>query len=160
MNDIKIVDLFAGTGAFSYAFKKIFRKKEKTITCIFANDICSESEVIYNMNHSNKLTIGDINQIKIKDVPKHNILTAGFPCQPFSISGKKLGFDDIRSNVFWTIIKILKKRTPDVFVLENVKNLQSHDKGNTFKIIYASLKKLGYHIKYTISNIPYLIHVK
>lgn len=73
-------------------------------------------------------------------------------CQSFSISGKQLGFADVRSNVFWSIVKILQKHNPDIFVLENVKNLQSHDKGNTFKIIYASLKKLGYHIKYKVLN--------
>ena len=152
MDDIQIVDLFAGTGAFSYAFKKVFRNAKKEIKCVFANDFCRESEAIYNMNHSTKLTFGNINQIKLKDISKHNILTSGFPCQPFSISGMKLGFADERSNVFWTIIKILKKYMPNVFVLENVKNLQSHDKGNTFKIIHASLKKLGYHIKYAILN--------
>ena len=149
MDTIKIVDLFAGTGAFSYAFKKVFRKANKPISCVFANDFCTESELIYNMNHSTKLTFGDINKISAK-VPKHTILTGGFSCQPFSISGKRLGFEDERSNVFWAIIKILRKNMPDVFILENVKNLQSHDKGNTFKIIYKSLRKLGYHIKYKI----------
>jgi len=152
MELVKIIDLFAGTGAFSYAFKKVFRKAKHDIKCVFANDFCTESESIYNLNHSNKLTIGDINKIKLSKIPKHDILMGGFSCQPFSISGLKKGFDDERSNVFWTIIRILKKHMPNVFVLENVKNLQSHDKGNTFKIIYASLKKLGYHIKYKILN--------
>lgn len=89
-DDIQIVDLFAGTGAFSYAFKKVFRKAKKEIKCVFANDFCRESEAIYNMNHSTKLTFGNINQIKLKDIPKHNILMGGFSCQPFSISGMKL----------------------------------------------------------------------
>lgn len=361
--DVKMIDLCAGTGAFSYAFKKVFKKSGKSLSCVYANDICATSKSIYDLNHKNELTVGDINKIKTTSIPEHSLLTGGFPCfiagtrvlthngyksiedvsisdklmthtgnfrrilnlqrktysgtlyrfltechsdniecteehpfyvrkhsngtfsepewvkandittehyfgmfinnkqintidriqdapistierfldnytrsgnkmsmndaldlqrlylklskivsivksdgyniafnhttsfidngyvwyklrnistvvvtlpvfnfevdidnsyvvqntivhncQPFSMAGNKKGFSDSRSNVFWSIVKILKKREPDVFVLENVKNLQSHDKGNTFRIIYASLKKLGYHMKFKILN--------
>lgn len=144
---LTLVDLCAGTGAFSYAFEKT-----KKIKCIFANDICNESEQIFNLNHDIKLTKGDLNNLSLDIVPKHDILCAGFPCQSFSISGKQKGFSDPRTNIFWTIIKIIKLRKPKIIILENVKNLKSHDKGNTFKIIHDNLTKLGYHVKYNIIN--------
>lgn len=144
--ELRMIDLFAGTGAFSYVFEK------NGIKCIYANDICTESEKIYNLNHEIKLTNKNLNDVKLCDIPKHDILCAGFPCQPFSIAGKQKGFDDTRSNVFWKLIKILKKYKPLIAILENVKNLQRHDKGNTFKIITNELKKIGYYFKYDILN--------
>lgn len=141
-----MIDLFAGTGAFSYVFEK------KGVKSIFANDMCIESEKIYNLNHKIKLTNEDLNKIKLSKIPKHDLLCAGFPCQPFSIAGKKKGFDDTRSNVFWKLIKILKKYKPQIAILENVKNLQNHDNGNTFNIISNELKSAGYHFKYEILN--------
>jgi DNA (cytosine-5)-methyltransferase 1 len=88
-------------------------------------------------------------------------MCAGFPCQPFSISGQQKGFDDERSNVFWKMLEIIKHHNPEILVLENVKNLKSHDKGNTFKIIEENLIELGYYIKYDIldtckiTNVPH-----
>jgi DNA (cytosine-5)-methyltransferase 1 len=79
-------------------------------------------------------------------------LTAGFPCQPFSIAGMQKGFDDERSNVFWKILSIIKSTSPDIVILENVKNLQRHDDGNTFNIIIENLENLEYNIKYSILN--------
>ena len=147
VSDIKLVDLFAGTGAFSKAFNNY------GIKCCFANDFCKNSKEIYDINHNDiKLTYGNLNDIKNEDIPSHNILCGGFPCQPFSIAGKQEGFDDKRSNVFWKIISILKYHNPEIVILENVKNLKSHDKGNTFKVIYEKLSELGYYIKYDILN--------
>jgi DNA (cytosine-5)-methyltransferase 1 len=145
-----MVDLFTGTGAFSYAFH--LTNKVKTI---FANDIIDSSETIFNLNNiHNEIQLTKRNLIEIDDIeiPKSHILTAGFPCQPFSIAGYQKGFDDERSNVFWKIISILKTHTPEIIILENVKNLQSHDNGNTFKIILDNLKKLNYHVKYSVLN--------
>lgn len=141
-----MIDLFAGTGAFSHVFEK------KGVKCVFANDMCIESEQIYNLNHNINLTNKNLNDIKTSDIPKHNLLCAGFPCQPFSIAGEQHGFDDDRSNVFWKLINILKKHKPKIAILENVKNLQSHDNGNTFKIISDELEKIGYYFKYKILN--------
>lgn len=143
---MEVVDLFAGTGAFSYVFHK------NNINTIFANDLLDSSEQIYNLNNKIKLTKKDLHNIDVKDIPKHDILTAGFPCQPFSIAGKQKGFQDERSNVFWKILSIIKKHLPRIVILENVKNLQSHDNGNTFKIIIDNLTKFNYHIKYSIIN--------
>lgn len=144
MSSLKMIDLFAGTGAFSYVCNN------NNIKCVFANDISEDSKKIFDLNHEIDLTCKDLNNIKLKNIPKHNILCGGFPCQPFSIAGMQKGFDDERSNVFWKILKILKKYKPDIVILENVKNLQSHDKGNTFKIIHEKLEKLNYYIKYKI----------
>ena len=149
MGDKKVfnmIDLFAGTGAFSRAFEN------KGIKCCFANDFCRNSQKIFDINHDINLTYGNLNDIKNEDIPKHEILCGGFPCQPFSIAGKQQGFEDERSNVFWKIISIIKHHNPEVVILENVKNLKSHDKGNTFKVIYEKISELGYHIKYQILN--------
>jgi hypothetical protein len=125
-----LVDLFCGTGAFSYAFHKTNK-----VETIFANDMLDSSEEIFNLNNTTKLTKKSLIDIKDQDIPKSQILTAGFPCQPFSIAGMQKGFDDERSNVFWKILSILKHNSPEIVILENVKNLQSHDDGKTFKII-------------------------
>ena len=134
-----LIDLFAGTGAFSYAF----HKTGKVITT-FANDILDSSEQIYNLNNEIKMTKKDLIDIDINDIPKADILTAGFPCQPFSIAGKQEGFKDTRSNVFWKILSIIDHHQPACVVLENVKNLLTHDNGNTFKTIKTNLESRGY----------------
>ena len=144
---IRMIDLFAGTGAFSYAF----HKTNKVMT-IFANDFLETSESIFNLNNITKLKKKDLNSIKENEIPEFEILTAGFPCQPFSIAGMQKGFEDERSNVFWKIISIIKTHNPKIVLLENVKNLQSHDNGNTFKVITNNLIKLGYHIKHKVIN--------
>lgn len=142
----KFIDLCAGTGAFSIALESSGKYK-----CVYANDIMKSSQDIYNMNHENEtFKLGDIMDIDIKTIPSHDLLCSGFPCQPFSIAGDKKGFDDDRSNVFWKIIEILEHHKPETIILENVKNLTSHDKGNTFRVIKEFLEKCGYMIKYKI----------
>lgn len=144
----KIIDLFAGTGAFSHSF--LNRNSEK-YEVVFANDFDINSEKIYKLNHSEiNFKSDNLNTIKLEDIPDHNILCGGFPCQPFSIAGEKKGFKDDRSNVFWKICEIISEKRPEIVILENVKNLKSHDKGNTFKIIEKNIKDLGYFIKYSI----------
>ena len=150
------VDLFAGTGAFSHVLDKY------GYNCVLANDMINESQLIYNLNiDANTFVLNDLNEINVNDIPKHDILCGGFPCQPFSIAGKKKGFDDKRSNVFWKIIEILKKHTPSIIILENVKNLTSHDKGKTFNVIKTQLEAIGYKLKYEvldtckITNVPH-----
>ena len=142
-----LADLFCGTGAFSYAFHQTNK-----VDTIFANDMLDSSEKIFNLNNVIKLTKKNLIDIKDTDIPKSDILTAGFPCQPFSIAGMQKGFDDERSNVFWKIVSVIKTNQPKIVILENVKNLQSHDNGNTFKIIIENLEKLNYYIKYSILN--------
>tara|TARA_Y100000389_G_scaffold204979_1_gene261534 strand:- start:4937 stop:5914 length:978 start_codon:yes stop_codon:yes gene_type:complete len=147
LNNYKLVDLFAGTGAFSYVFSKF-----KNVECVFANDFCKKSENIYNKNHSIKLNNLDILDLKLEDIPSHDILCAGFSCQPFSIAGKQKGFKDERSNVFWKILEIIEAKSPKVIIMENVKNLKSHDNGTTFNIIKENIEKLSYTIYYDIIN--------
>lgn len=147
MEQFKLVDLFAGTGAFSLAFENTHR-----VNTIFVNDCCKNSEKIYNTNFRTRLTLNDINEIDIETIPHMDILTAGFPCQPFSIAGRREGFNDPRSNVFWTIINIIERHHPKVVLFENVKNLQTHDKGITFRTITNELTRLNYLYKYKILN--------
>ena len=154
----KFIDLFAGTGAFTHAFTQ-----HPNYKCVFANDLDTSSEKIYNLNHcidtTSHFKLENLNKINVNDIPSHNILCGGFPCQPFSIAGEQKGFNDTRSNVFWKIIEILKHHTPEIIILENVKNLKSHDKGNTYKIIKENLEKLGYHIKDQILDTCVLTNV-
>jgi DNA (cytosine-5)-methyltransferase 1 len=141
---MKYIDLFAGTGAFTIALKDH--------QCVFANDNCKNSEIIYNANHGEecKLTLGNLEDIKLDDIPPCDIVCSGWPCQPFSLSGKQLGFSDQRSNTFFSLLRVIEYRKPKFFILENVKNLQSHDKGQTFEVIKNSLLGLNYKIKYKI----------
>jgi DNA (cytosine-5)-methyltransferase 1 len=142
----KVIDLFSGTGAFAITFNKYNKFK-----CIYSNDMEASSETITKLNIPNHtFKLEDLNKIHVNEIPNHDILCGGFPCQPFSIAGEKKGFNDERSNVFWKILDIIKKYNTKVVILENVKNLISHDKKKTFKKITEELTKLGYHIKYKI----------
>jgi DNA (cytosine-5)-methyltransferase 1 len=142
---LKMIDLFAGTGAFTHAFENTGK-----VECVFANDMVEWSKQIYDTNFHHHLTLGDLNTISESSIPPHDILTGGFPCQPFSIAGKQEGFQDERSNVFWKILKIIDHHTPSCVILENVKNLVSHDEGNTFETIKKHLTERNYHITYKV----------
>ncbi len=148
MGTFKLGEFCAGTGAFSLAFENT--KKVKTV---FANDFDKNSKIIYDYNFSTKLNNNDIHKLdEKKDIPKMDIITAGFPCQPFSIAGNQEGFNDERSNVFWKLINIIKYHKPRIVIFENVKNLKTHDNGNTFKIITDEITKVNYKYKYEILN--------
>jgi DNA (cytosine-5)-methyltransferase 1 len=146
MAQLKVVDLFAGTGAFSYAFEKAGAE------CVFANDMITSSKTIYDQNFEHKLTLKDLNDIEPSQIPAHDILTSGFPCQPFSVAGKREGFHDKRSNVFWKILEILDYHHPRCIVLENVKNLVTHDTNRTFGTIKKELEARGYHLCFKVLN--------
>ena len=142
-----MIDLCAGTGAFTYAFESTNK-----VDVVFANDMEESSKKIYEINFKHQLTLGNLCDIDVKEIPQHHILTAGFPCQPFSIAGKQHGFDDVRSNVFWKILEIAKYHQPECIILENVKNLARHDNGDTLKIIINSLEQEKYHIIHKVLN--------
>ncbi len=144
---LRLVDLFAGTGAFSHAFEST-----GCVTTVFANDMMDASKQMYDANFPHTLTLQDLTTLNASDIPPHDILTGGFPCQPFSIAGRQEGFNDARSNVFWKILEIIDHHKPMCVVLENVKNLTSHDNGRTFEIIQTNLKDRGYHIQFKILN--------
>jgi DNA (cytosine-5)-methyltransferase 1 len=110
------------------------------------------SKTIYDENFDHKLTLKNLNEINVEDIPSHDILTGGFPCQPFSIAGHQEGFKDERSNVFWKILSIIDYHQPKCVILENVKNILSHDQGNTFNTIKCNLENKGYHICFKVLN--------
>ena len=144
---LKMIDLFAGTGAFTLAFQST-----NAVNVVFANDMLAHSKASYDENFNHTITLKDLNNVNIEDIPPHDILTGGFPCQPFSIAGLQEGFKDERSNVFWKILSIIDRHQPKCVILENVKNLISHDEHKTFNTIKSNLEKRGYNICYKILN--------
>ncbi|WKK86613.1 DNA (cytosine-5-)-methyltransferase [Marivirga arenosa] len=148
----KFIDLFAGIGGFRMAFHNLGGK------CVFTSEWNQYAQKTYHCNFG-EVPFGDITKIGEKEIPEHDILIAGFPCQPFSIAGvskknslgKAHGFkDETQGTLFFDIKRILKEKRPKSFLLENVKNLVSHDKGNTFKVIQKTLKKLRYNIHFQV----------
>lgn len=139
------IDLFSGIGGFRLAFESLGGK------CIFSSDIDKWANKTYFLNF-NEYPQGDITKISSENIPDHDILCAGFPCQSFSIGGYRKGFCDTRGTLFFEIERILKDKLPKAFILENVRGLVNHDKGKTFNIIKKSLQNLGYSIFYEIIN--------
>ena len=149
---LKFIDLFCGIGGFRYAFERAGGE------CVFSSDWNEKAQETYAANHGER-PHGDIHSAK-NDIPKHDILCAGFPCQPFSIAGvskklslgRKHGFEDLeQGNLFFTLADIIKDHQPEAFVLENVKNLKSHDGGNTFRVICETLTDvLGYTVYHKV----------
>jgi len=131
---LKFIDLFSGIGGFRLALEK------SKFECVFSADNDKYACETYNKNFKEYPLI-DIKKLSVKKIPNHDILCAGFPCQPFSIAGKRKGFDDTRGTLFFDIVRILKEKKPKVFILENVKGLISHNKGKTFKKILNVLSK-------------------
>lgn len=144
---LKMIDLFAGTGAFSLAFEST-----NAVDIVFGNDMVEHSKKIYDENFTHTLTLKNLNEVNVEDIPPHDILTGGFPCQPFSIAGHQEGFKDERSNVFWKILSIIDHHHPKCVILENVKNLVSHDDKKTFSTIKSNLEKRGYYLCYKVLN--------
>lgn len=144
----KTLDLFSGIGGIRMGFERA------GFETVFGNDFDPYCKVTYNSNFKSvPLTVGDISKIKSDELPKFDVLLAGFPCQSFSIAGYRKGFLDTgRGDLFFEILRILRDKKPKAFLLENVKNLQSHDKGKTYKIIYQALYDLGYRMKTSILN--------
>lgn len=146
------IDLFAGIGGMRIAFERAGGH------CVYSNEWNKYSQQTYFANFGEQPE-GDITQVNEKDIPEHDILVAGFPCQPFSIAGvskknsmgKATGFaDKTQGTLFFDVCRILKEKRPKAFMLENVKNLCSHDKGRTFKVIQESLDELGYEVFFDI----------
>lgn len=148
---LKFIDLFCGIGGFRFAFEQSCKEHNINSECVFSSDIDKYSQESYEANF-NERPFGDITSINEKDIPDHDILFAGFPCQPFSIIGQMKGLEDTRGTLFFDIARILKEKRPKAFVLENVKQLAGHDKGNTLKVILKTLKELGYHVQYSVLN--------
>lgn len=145
MKTFKFIDLFAGIGGFHCA------AAANGGVCVFASEIDEAARKAYTANYRLE-PVGDIKQIMTRDIPDHDLLCAGFPCQPFSIIGNRLGFDDMRGTLFYEIARILKDKQPPLIVLENVKQLATHDKKRTLGRILETLQALGYKTSWSILN--------
>ena len=143
LSKIKFIDLFAGIGGFRLALESFGAK------CAFSCEINKYSCLTYEKNFGDN-PYSDIRKIKPAEIPKHDILCAGFPCQAFSISGKQKGLNDLRSDVIFSLFKIIEYQQPAILLLENVANLLKHDKGKTFAFIVKQLENLNYQVKYKI----------
>lgn len=141
----KFVDLFAGVGGLSTPFVSLGGE------CVFASEIDKFAQKTYLANHG-VVPHGDICAIKSDEIPNHDLLLGGFPCQPFSAAGKGLGFSDTRGTLFFEIERILKAKMPSAFLLENVKRLLTHDKGKTFEVIKSALRNIGYDLRFKVLN--------
>lgn len=139
------IDLFCGIGGFRIGFEK---NKYK---CVWSSDFNINCQSTYEKNFGER-PFGDITKIKTSEIPNFDVLTAGFPCQPFSISGHHKGFEDTRGTLFFDICRIIKDKKPKVVVLENVKHFVNHNKKRTLKTVISALEDLGYFVSYKILN--------
>lgn len=143
--EFSFIDLFAGIGGIRIPYDELGGD------CVFSSEWDAKACETYLANFG-VMPFGDITKIKAEDIPEHDLLLAGFPCQAFSIMGKMLGFADTRGTMFFEIERILKYHHTPYIMLENVKQLISHDKGRTFKVIIDHLEKLGYYVKWKVLN--------
>ncbi len=142
---LRTIDLFAGIGGIRLGFEVLGCEN------VFTSECDRDAQKMYAANFG-EIPAGDITQISPETIPDHDILLAGFPCQPFSVIGSRQGFADTRGTLFFNIEEILKTKQPYAFLLENVKQLYTHDRGRTLAIILDKLKTLGYFVHHTILN--------
>ena len=146
VSKFKFIDLFAGIGGIRIPFEELGGE------CVFSSEWDKFSQITYEANFG-EVPYGDITKIDEKEIPKHDLLVGGFPCQAFSQAGLKKGFQDTRGTLFFDIARILKYHKPKAFLLENVKHLRGHDSGKTFNTIMTVLRELGYQtVEYKILN--------
>lgn len=162
MGKIRFIDLFAGIGGIRKGFELACAEKGYESECVFTSEIKPYAVDILTQNHPNEKIYGDITQVNEKDIPSFDFLLAGFPCQAFSAAGKRLGFQDTRGTLFFEVERILSKRNPYGFILENVEGLVNHDRknphdkiGNTLKTILKHLESLDYKVSWKVLNARY-----
>ena len=148
MKRFKFIDLFSGIGGFHTAFKEIGGE------CVFASEIDKFAKQAYTTLHGLE-PHGDITKIDAKDIPDHDVIAAGFPCQSFSVAGKRGGFEDARGTLFFEVARIASEKQPKVLLLENVKGLVGHDKGKTLDTIVKTLNEIGYRVDFEVLNSKY-----
>lgn len=141
----KFIDLFAGIGGFRLALESFGAQ------CVYSNEWDKFAQETYQMNFGD-IPEGDITQVDETSIPDHDILCAGFPCQPFSISGKQYGFEDSRGTLFFDVARIVKEKRPKVVFLENVKNFATHDGGKTIRVVKNTMLELGYSFQFSVLN--------
>lgn len=147
-NKLKVASLFSGIGGFEQGFKT----SKMQYDLVFASEIDKYATQTFSYNFPITNMVGDIKQVDEKTIPDHDLLCGGFPCQSFSVAGKQKGFNDIRGTLFFDIIRIIKEKQPKYILLENVKNLISHDDGNTIKTILKNISDCNYTFDFTIIN--------
>lgn len=158
---MKYIDLFCGIGGFRLGIEQ---SMSDAAECVFSSDFNKSVCESYSLNF-NDFPLSDITEINEKQIPDHDLLCAGFPCQPFSIGGLRKGFKDVRGTLFYDLVRIIEEKKPKIFILENVRGLTSHDGGKTFRTIIDCLasrvngvnyiptgKSLNYNIFYKIIN--------
>ena len=143
--DFSFIDLFAGIGGIRIGFESIGGK------CVFSSEWDEQAQISYAANFG-ETPAGDITKVDENDIPEHDVLVGGFPCQPFSIIGNRAGFADTRGTLFFEIERILQKHRPKAILLENVKQFKTHDQGRTCQTVLDSLKNIGYNTHTTILN--------
>jgi len=143
---MKFISLFAGIGGFDLALERLGHE------CVYANDIDTYCKIVYDKHFNTKQTTQDIRTIASGDIPDHDILCGGFPCQSFSVAGKRGGFNDTRGTLFYEIARIAQDKRPTYLFLENVKGLLSHDNGRTFETILRTFDELGYELQWQVLN--------
>ena len=145
LNGFKFVDLFAGIGGFHLALSSLGAE------CVYANEWDKYAKEVYKNNFS-IVPDDDITKVDENTIPNHDILCAGFPCQAFSISGKQRGFEDSRGTLFFDVARIVKAKNPKVVFMENVKNFEVHDNGNTLSVVKKTMEDLGYVFYHKVLN--------
>jgi DNA (cytosine-5)-methyltransferase 1 len=143
------IELFAGIGGFRSAMDKL------GFNCVFSSEIDKHAQKSYKTLYGEEELNGDITKIEASDIPDHDILVGGFPCQAFSIAGQRKGFEDTRGTLFFDIIRIAQEKRPKYLFMENVKGLLSHEKGRTFEIMCETLTEIGYAVDFEILNSKY-----
>ncbi len=149
MSKIKYISLFSGIGGFESGINNTLESE-----LVFASEIDKNATISYEAIY-NKKPSGDITKIHEKDIPDHELLVGGFPCQAFSINGKRLGFEDARGTLIYEVVRIAKEKQPKVLLLENVRGLLSHDKRNTVKTILQIISDVGYTVDFKLLNSKY-----
>jgi len=144
----KIIDLFAGIGGIRSGFENVFKKD---CSIVFSSEIDENAKKTYYFNYKD-VPYGDITKIDEKEIPSHDIILAGFPCQAFSVAGYRKGFEDTRGTLFFDVARIAAYHKPKIMFLENVKGFVGHDNGNTFKVVKQTLQDLGYKVFTKVLN--------
>lgn len=145
---IKVASLFSGIGGFEQGFKT----SNMEYDLVFSSEIDKYATQTFSYNFPINNMVGDIKKVDEKSIPDHDLLCGGFPCQSFSVAGMQKGFNDIRGTLFFDVIRIIKEKKPKYILLENVKNLISHDKGNTIKTILKNISDCDYTFDFTVIN--------